>query len=99
MSDEREELAAIVEIPARVLAQLLQLPAGAVIDYARMPLNRPGGPVVFRLRGVGWPVRPGALIPEAHPVLTTHQASEQSPAALSIDWRLPAATGGPDKCD
>lgn len=83
---DNNDRAAIVELTPEFLAQILQLPPGAYIDVLRMKDDQMGV-LVMRLRGSGWPVVPGCLIPHAAPTLT---AEGPQPWHYKVDWHLPS---------
>lgn len=87
----RHELAAILRVTPEALAALLQLPPGAYIDdvYA---LHDTPGVLELRVRGAGWPSRPGQLLERRGGMVTQHYADDGSVTKIVIDWGLPSGT-------
>lgn len=79
--------AALFRASPEFIAQLLQLPEGAVIDGVQEDV-RYRGVLIFRIQGAGWLARPGDAITEARPVVTVKAAE----AAPLIDWGFPEVT-------
>lgn len=85
------DLACIVQLRPADLAALLQLPAGAVIDYVQQRIDEPGT-LQMRIRGAGVPVAPGAVIAPVRPIITRHVTLGEDGSELvtyNIDWRWP----------
>lgn len=79
--------ACIVIAPPDVLAHLLHLPPGTEIDAVDCPADQPGV-LRLRLRGTGWPVRPGQVLREVRPTLRRLPDHFHGPDHVVIDWGL-----------
>lgn len=82
-------LAALLVVDHLRLAELLQLPAGSHIDAVWSPVDQPGV-VLLRLRGAGWPVKTGALLPRSTGILTRHISADGAVERVFINWQLPS---------
>lgn len=69
------------------LAALLRLPAHACIDSVWQEGDRPGV-LRMRVRGIGWPVENGAVIPKVTPTVHVERDS-QGRESMWIDWHCP----------
>lgn len=86
---EPTHLAAIVELTVEALASHLQLPPGAYIDFVHAPIDQPGR-LVMRIRGAGWPVNVGSLIPRTTAIVSMSFDGEGRELSRKIDWRFPS---------
>lgn len=77
--------ACMVYIDGCMLAQLMQLPEGVVIEAAHTPHDRPGG-IFLRLRGVGERTPPGWVL---HQVMLVVHRAETAPGGMRIEWEFP----------
>lgn len=87
MTDKAAERAAILHVSPEALGQLFQLPAGAYVDG--IVNDDRLGVFKLRVRGAGWPVKPGDIIPQASAVCTQTYDAEGAKTSLSIDWGFP----------
>jgi hypothetical protein len=78
---------AILKVDPEILAKLLQLPDGAFIEGICTDDHL--GRVQMRIRGAGWPVSRGGLIPTAEPGVVTTREAKPADMIHSIDWKLP----------
>lgn len=81
------ERMAMLRLTPEALAALLQLPEGSYIDAVEARADTPGM-LHLRLRGAGFEVRPGELIPRA-PAATVRMLSDGENRWPVIDWHLP----------
>ena len=79
-------LAAIFEVTPETMASALQLPAGAYIDAAWTPWDRPGV-LLLRVRGAGWPTRTGWTLP-----LVRGEIVRDNVGLVTVKWSLPEQT-------
>jgi len=79
---------AIFQVTPEVLAEMLQLPPGAYIDSVHAPHDKPGT-LDLRIRGAGWPTRPGMVIMRTTGTITRHTAADGSELRHEIDWGTP----------
>ena len=86
----RHDLAAILRVTPEALAAALQLPPGAYIDDVRALHDQPGV-LELRVRGAGWPSRPGQMLERRGGMVTQHFAEDGSLTKTVIDWGLPAS--------
>ena len=84
-----DDKAAIVRISPEFLTRLLQLPDGAYIDHVQMNPQMPGE-ITLRLRGAGWPVTPGCLIPHASPVWSQEVNAQGERLEPVVHWLFPS---------
>ncbi len=70
------------------LAGLLQLPAGAYIDHVET--GEELGVLRLRVRGAGWPVRPGSLIPAATSIIHETYDADGNVTLRRVVWSFPA---------
>ena len=91
---DQAELMAIFQATPEALTELLQLPAGAYIDGVQAALDRPGV-LDVRIRGAGWPTRPGMVIMRTLPTVTKNFPDSGGPPRISIDWGVPQRNGKP----
>jgi hypothetical protein len=78
---------AILKASPEVLAKLLQLPAGAFIEGICTDDHL--GQVQLRIRGAGWSVAQGGLIPTAEIAEIKTREAKPEDMVHSIDWKLP----------
>lgn len=83
------QLAATFALSPELLCRLLQLPEGAYIDRIVDDPTRPGV-LVARIVGAGWPVVPGKLLEQVHPIWRTEHSEDGKWVRETIDWGLPA---------
>lgn len=81
------ERMAILRLTPEALAALLQLPQGSYIDAVAAHVEMPGM-LHLRVRGAGYEVRPGEVIPRA-PAATVRMLSDGENRWPVIDWHLP----------
>ena len=84
-------LAALVVVSPEILADLLQLPPGCYIDGAVAPYDKPGV-LHLRVRGAGWPMKAGVLLPQVTATVT-RRAGLGGPNPV-IDWSFPKTEKG-----
>lgn len=84
---EAADLAAIIEITPVVLAAALQLPPGSYVDCVDSPHDRPGV-LLMRLRGAGWPVKPGERIPQASAMVNRYYGEDGALIREVFNWGL-----------
>lgn len=82
------ERAAILRVSHEILAQFLQLPEGAYIDAVFAPYDAPGV-IELRIRGAGWPITLGQIIPRASGIVHMTIDEDAPSKIVSIDWGLP----------
>jgi hypothetical protein len=89
-SSNTTQLMAILLVTPEALTELLQLPLGAYIDGIQAPIDQPGA-LAIRIRGAGWAITPGQIIPRAPNGIVTVTYDENG-RVLSrlVDWRLPS---------
>lgn len=90
MPDEvNRERAAILRVTYSALAELLQLPAGSVIDAIESDIEDEQM-VTVRVRGAGWLVAPGYRILVASATVTDYRDDDGRCFKRVIKWDLPA---------
>ena len=87
-SREALELAALLVATPETLGALLQLPPGAYIDGITAPIENPGT-LLLRVRGAGWPMVPGRVIPMAMGHVTRQRHIDGHELVPLVDWKLP----------
>jgi hypothetical protein len=80
--------AALLVVNEAILADLLQLPAGCHIDSVTAPHDQPGV-LQLRVRGAGWLMKAGMVVPKAHGVVIRHYAADGALVRQAVDWGLP----------
>lgn len=90
---EATKRAAIVHVPLDLLAQLLQLPAGAHIDSAHYD---PADYASLRLRvvGAGWIAQPGSILPISGARITEYRDDDGRCFKRVIAWDMPMNVKG-----
>ena len=81
-------LAAIFEVTPETMASALQLPAGAYIDAAWTPWDRPGV-LLLRVRGAGWPTSLHRACPLP---LVRGEIVRNDVGLITVKWSLPEQT-------
>lgn len=89
----RHDLAALVQFTPEILGELLGLPPGCYFDYVQARLDQPGV-LQARIRGAGWAVLPGMLIPYVWPQVTRQHDEGGRVVRLVIDWGFPPKDAG-----
>ena len=87
MSKADMSLIGFVEVAPELLGKLLQLPEGTFIEGIALPDRL--GTIRLRIRGAGWPVQLGGLIPMAEPAIVKTREARPEDMIHAIDWRLP----------
>jgi hypothetical protein len=82
-----ESRMAILRVQPEVLADLLQLPKGAFIEGICTEDHL--GVIQLRIRGAGWPVSLGGLIPTADPGVVHTREAKPEDMIHAVDWKLP----------
>lgn len=78
---------AILRVQPETLADLLQLPKGAFIEGICTEDHL--GVVQLRIRGAGWPVSQGGLIPTAETAVVQTREAKPEDMIYAVDWKLP----------
>lgn len=92
MPDEvNRERAAILRVSYSALAELLQLPAGSVIDAIESNIQEEQM-VTVRVRGAGWLVAPGYRIPIASATITDYRDDDGRCFKRVIEWNFPGSS-------
>jgi hypothetical protein len=78
---------AILRVQPAVLESLLQLPRGAFIEGICTEDHM--GVIQLRIRGAGWPVSLGGLIPTAEPPVMQTREAKPEDMIHAVDWKLP----------
>ena len=82
---------ALMVLSPEILTALLQLPDGCHIDHATVPHDQPGV-LYLRVRGAGWPIKTGLVLPQVCPTVTRHHAGDGSLLRYGINWNFPPQT-------
>lgn len=77
---------AILSIEPHVLARLLELPDGSVIDRVWQPNDELQGNIRVRVVGFGHEVPDGALIPKAHGIVSQEIDAGGNVIRRSLKW-------------